>query len=334
MKAMVLRQFDMIDNNPLSLEEAEIPQSQPGRMCVKVEACGLCHTDLHIVEGELSEAKLPLIPGHQIVGTVVQTDQRFEKFKVGDRVGLAWLGSACQQCHFCREGKENLCEKAQFTGYHFNGGFAEFVLARPEFAYPIPAHLSSVAAAPLLCAGIIGYRALRLSNIKPNQRLGLYGFGASAHIAIQIARHWGCQVYVFSRGAGHRQLAQQLGAVWTGGAQDHPPDKLHAGIIFAPAGPLVPPALEHLEKGGTVALAGIYMSDIPTLNYQRHLYHEKNLRSVTASTRADGMELMELAGEIGITTTTQQFPLEQANHALQLLKAGKINGGAVLSIAE
>ena len=330
MKAMLLHKAAPIENSPLVPADIEAPQPQLGEVLIKVEACGLCHTDLHTIEGELKLPKLPLIPGHQVVGKVVKLGRQVERFGIGDRLGLAWLGYTCQDCDFCREGNENLCEQAQFTGLHFDGGYAEYVVARADFAYPVPDNVSAVSAAPLLCAGIIGYRALRLSGIRPGDLLGLYGFGASAHIAIQIARHWGCRVYVFSRGEQHRELARRLGAVWTGKIDEPVPEKLHGGVIFAPAGSLVPPALAHLEKGGTLALAGIYMSDIPPLNYDRHLYHEKNLRSVANSTRRDGMELMRLAGEIGIATTVQEFPLEQVNQALQQLKAGKVNGAAVL----
>ena len=253
--------------------------------------------------------------------------------QVRDRVGLAWLGQTCQQCRFCRSDHENLCENAQFTGFHFDGGYAEYALAYADFVYPVPDNVSAVSTAPILCAGIIGYRSLRLSEIKPGQRLGLYGFGASAHIAIQVAMYWGCEVYVFSRSAEHRKLAEKLGAVWTGTINDPLPEKLHGSVIFAPAGSIVPAAMEHLEKAGACALAGIYMSEIPPLDYEKHLYHEKILRSVTASTRRDGIELMELAGEIGIETTTREFPLDQTNEALQRLKAGKINGAAVLKIS-
>ncbi len=333
MKAVRLSNISDMETHPLELIEQEIPQPLSGQVRIKVETCGICHTDLHEIEGELTLPKLPLIPGHQVVGRVDQIGPQVTNLNVGDRVGLAWLGHTCQQCRFCRNDLENLCENARFTGFHFDGGYAEYALAYANFVYPVPDNVSAVSAAPLLCAGIIGYRSLRLSEIKPGQRLGLYGFGASAHIAIQIAMHWGCQVYVFSRSAEHCKLAENLGAVWTGTINDPVPEKLHGSVIFAPAGAIVPAAMEHLEKAGVCALAGIYMSEIPPLDYEKHLYHEKILRSVTASTRRDGFELMELAGEIGIETTTQPFPLEQTNQALQLLKAGKINGAAVLKIS-
>lgn len=333
MKAMVLRQSGAIESNPLESVEIAQPQPGPSQVLIKVEACGLCHTDLHIVEGELDLPRLPLILGHQVVGTVEKLGPAVDRLAVGDRVGLAWLGWTCRKCDFCLTGRENLCEAARFTGYHFDGGYAQYVVAEVDFAYQVPRNISSVAAAPLLCAGIIGYRALRLSNITKGGRLGLYGFGASAHLAIQIARHWQCEVYVFSRSASHRKLAQKLGAVWTGQIHDKVPAKLQAAVIFAPAGEMVPAALDHLQKGGTLALAGIHMTDIPTLNYQKHLYYEKTLRSVTASTRADGRELMRLAGEIPLQTTTHEFALADANRALQMLKASQIDGAGVLRIA-
>jgi propanol-preferring alcohol dehydrogenase len=333
MKAVRLSEISTIESHPLEFVEVEPPLPQVGQVRIKVQACGLCHTDLHEIEGQLKLPKLPLIPGHQVVGIVDQFGPQVANLKVGDRVGLAWLGHTCGQCRFCLSDHENLCENAQFTGYHFDGGYAEYAVAFADFVYPVPDNVPAVSVAPLLCAGIIGYRSLRLSEIKPGQRLGLYGFGASAHIAIQVAMHWGCEVYVFSRSAEHRKLAEKLGAVWTGKINDPLPKKLHGSVIFAPVGSIVPAAMEHLEKAGACALAGIYMSDIPPLDYEKHLYHEKILRSVTASTRRDGMELMELAGEIDIETTTQEFPLEQTNEALQLLKTGKINGAAVLKIS-
>jgi len=254
------------------------------------------------------------------------------RFQPGDRVGLAWLFKTCGTCRFCLDGQENLCESAEFTGLHRDGGFAEQVVAEADFVYPLPDEFPGENAAPLLCAGIIGYRSLRLSEIKPGGRLGLYGFGGSAHIAIQVARYWDCEVLVFTRSPGHQELARKLGASWVGQAQDTPPAKLDAAIIFAPAGNLVPEALRMLERGGTLALAGIHMSPIPSLDYQKHLYFEKTVRSVTASTRQDGRELLELAAQIPLRPQVQLFPLEEANQALELLKAGKIDGAAVLAI--
>jgi propanol-preferring alcohol dehydrogenase len=254
------------------------------------------------------------------------------RFKKGDRVGAAWLHSACGQCAYCLGGRENLCLEGRFTGYHVNGGYAEFMIVPEQFAYPIPAVFSDEKAAPLLCGGIIGYRALRLSGIKPGGTLGLYGFGASAHIAIQVAVHRGCRVYVFSRSREHQQLARMLGAVWTGSAQETPPAKMDGAIIFAPAGELVPAALANTAKGGTVALAGIYMTPIPELDYLKHLYHERTLRSVANATRRDGEGLLKIAAEIPIKTMTQVYPLDEANQVLRSLKEGKITGAAVLKI--
>lgn len=332
MKAMVLDHTNDVSTDPLRLEERPIPIPETGQALVKIHVCGVCRTDLHVVEGELSDIALPLIPGHQVVGTVVQLGSKVSEIKEGDRVGIAWLQGTCGQCEFCASGRENLCLKATFTGYQVDGGYAEYAVVPAQFAYPIPPIFSDEEAAPLLCAGIIGYRALRLSGIKPGQRLGLYGFGASAHIAIQIARHWGCQVYVSSLKREHQELARQLGAVWVGGARDMPPDKLHGSIIFAPAGELVPPALRALDRGGTLALAGIHMSPIPSLDHDRDVFGERVIRSVTANTKQDGLDLLHEAAAIPIQPHTIRFPLEQANRALQELKAGSFQGAAVLTV--
>jgi propanol-preferring alcohol dehydrogenase len=332
MKAMILRQFKSIEKNALKLAEIPIPQPDPGEILVKIKVCGVCHTDLHTVEGELPEVKLPVIPGHQVVGIVAGGGERARRFKKGERVGVAWLHSACGKCAFCLSGRENLCENGRFTGYHANGGYAEYLTVPEKFAYAIPPIFSDEEASPLLCAGIIGYRALRLSEIRPRECLGLYGFGASAHVAIQVAVNWGCRVYVFSRGKEHQNLARKLGASWTGSAKERPPTKTNSSIVFAPAGPLALSALANTEKGGTVALAGIYMTPIPEMDYQKYIYHERTLRSVANATRQDGEELLEIAAEIPIRTTTQVFPLEEANRVLRLLKEGKISGAAVLKV--
>jgi len=334
MKAMVLRHPNPVHNRPLNLDEVEAPEPGPGHIRIRVRACGVCHTDLHTIEGELGRLPLPLIPGHQVVGTVDSLHGRMRGVKVGDRVGAAWLHETCEACPFCTRGDENLCPDARFTGYHVNGGYAEYMTIGHGFAYRLPRGLDDVQAAPLLCAGIIGFRALRLSGVLPGGRLGLYGFGASAHVAIQIARHWGCEVYAFSRGEQHRALAAELGAAWTGESGEPPPQRLDAGIVFAPAGSIVPQALEHLAPGGTLALAGIYMSEIPPLEYERHLYYEKVLRSVTAATRADGRNLLRLAAKIPIHTTVQTYALEDANRALCDLKDGAVNGAAVLTMEQ
>ncbi len=331
MKAMVLDRAGDVSTNPLQLRDMPMPVPGAGEVLVKVRVCGVCRTDLHVVEGELPGVTHPLVPGHQVVGLVAQLGAGVDDLKEGDRVGIAWLQGTCGTCEFCASGRENLCLRARFTGYQVDGGYADYAVVPACYAYPIPPVFSDEAAAPLLCAGIIGYRALRLSGIKPGQRLGLYGFGASAHIAIQIARHWDCQVYVSSLKAEHQALARALGAVWVGGAQDMPPDKLHGSIIFAPAGELVPPALRALERGGTLALAGIHMSPIPILDYDRDLFGERVLRSVTANTKQDGLDLLREAAAIPIQPHTVRFPLEQANQALQALKSGSFQGAAVLT---
>lgn len=332
MKAMVLDHTNDVSTGPLRLHDRPIPVPQAGQVLVKIHVCGVCRTDLHVVEGELPDIPSPLIPGHQAVGTVTQVGSETAEIKEGDRVGIAWLQGTCGHCEFCTSGRENLCQQAKFTGYQVDGGYAEYAVVPARFAYPIPPIFSDEETAPLLCAGIIGYRALRLSGIKPGQRLGLYGFGASAHIAIQIARHWGCQVYVSSLKQEHQELARQLGAVWVGGATEMPPDKLHGSIIFAPAGELVPPALRALNRGGTLALAGIHMSPIPSLDYDRDVFGERVIRSVTANTRQDGVDLLRDAAAIPIKPHTVRFPLEQANRALQELKAGTFQGAAVLTM--
>jgi propanol-preferring alcohol dehydrogenase len=267
------------------------------------------------------------------VGTVAKLGAGAGRFKVGDRVGVAWLHQTDETCEYCRRNSENLCESPTFTGYDVNGGYAEFTTAHEDFAYDLPENLDSDTLAPLLCAGIIGFRSLRRSEVKPGQRLGLYGFGASAHIVIQVARYWGCEIYVATRDEAHRALAKEMGAAWVGGAADEPPHKLQGCILFAPVGDLVPPCLEALDKGGTLAIAGIYLTPIPSLDYVRHLFQERTLRSVTANTREDGRELLRLAGEIPLTARTQAFPLDQANEALRRLKHDEISGAAVLHIS-
>ncbi len=334
MKAMILKKHGAIEEKPLELTEAPVPEPGQGQILVRVSMCGLCHTDLHTVEGDLELPTLPIIPGHQIVGTVEKLGEGVAAPGVGARVGAAWLYETCQSCRFCVSGSENLCESARFTGFHVNGGYAEYAVLPAEFIYELPDGFDDREAAPLLCAGIIGYRALRLSGIEPGGVLGLYGFGASAHVAIQVAVHWGCEVLVFSRTEAHRKHAMELGASWTGTSKQMPPKKTDASIIFAPAGGIVPDALRVLDKGGTVTLAGITMTEIPALDYERHLYHEKVLRSVTASTREDGRELIGLAAEIPIRTKTTLFNLEEANEALWLIKESRISGAGVLDVQQ
>jgi len=332
MKAVSLKQSADVKTNPLVYEELPDPEPGPDEVRVRVQVCGVCRTDLHIVEEDLPPAKRPVIPGHEVVGIVDRVGRDVRTIKEGDRVGIAWLQRVCGRCEFCTSGRENLCPYARFTGYHVDGGYAEYALAPESFAYQIHQTFNDDEVAPLLCAGIIGYRALRLSGVKPGQRLGLYGFGASAHITIQVARHWGCSVFVCSLREEHRALARELGAVWVGGAAEAPPEKLHGAIMFAPAGELVPLALRALEKGGTLAVAGIYLTPIPTLDYVRELFGERVLRSVTANTKQDGLDLLREAAEIPIRPHTERFPLRDANRALQALKAGTIKGAGVLSI--
>ncbi len=328
---MVLRNPRPIEENPLEASQLPLPAPGPEEVLIQVRACGICHTDLHTIEGELLLPKLPLIPGHQIVGVVERMGRGVTRFQKGERVVVPWLNHTCGRCDFCRRGKENLCVEARFTGYHVDGGYAQYTVVSEAFAYPVPAGFSDIEAAPLLCAGVIGFRALRLSEVRPGECLGLYGFGASAHIVIQVARYWGCKVYVFTRSEEHRQLARQLGAAWVGGAEDEPPGMLDSAIIFAPAGRLVLDALRVLRKGGTLALAGIYMSPIPEIDYAL-LYHERTVRSVANSTRQDVLDMLEIAVKIPIRTEVQVFPLEEANQALQLLKQGKIQGAGVLMV--
>ena len=332
MQAMILEEPAPIKAEPLRFVDIPVPEPGPFEILVRIKVCGICHTDLHTVEGELPLVNKPIVPGHQIIGVVEKMGGRVTRFKNGDRVGMAWLYSTCGRCPFCISNKENLCPDAKFAGYHVNGGYAQYTVVSEDFAYVIPDVFDDREAAPLLCAGIIGFRALRQSEIKPNQRLGLYGFGASAHIAIQVAIYWGCKVYVFTRSKEHRELAERLGAVWTGTVFDKPPEKQDSAVIFAPAGEVVPPALDNLEKGGTCALAGIYMTPIPELDYDKHLYYEKTLRSVTASTRKDGEDLLNIAAEIPIKPETTLFPMKDANKVLKLLKDSNINGAGVLDI--
>ena len=333
MKAMVLPQPGPVESAPLQLMELPIPKPGPGEILIRVEVCGVCRTDLHVIEGELPPHRQPIVPGHEIVGRVAGRGLNSHRFSEGDRVSVAWLGGTDGTCSYCRRGDENLCDAPVFTGYDIPGGYAEYTVAREDFVYPLPGAVSSREAAPFLCAGIIGYRALQRADFTPGQPLGLYGFGASAHILIQIARHRGSDVYVCTREERHQALALELGAVWAGGADAAPPVKLRSSILFAPAGPLVLPALSALDKGGTLALAGIYMTPIPEIDYNAYLFQEHNLRSVTANTRQDGRELLKLAAEIPLHTQTREFPLEQANEALLALKQDQINGAAVLRIS-
>jgi propanol-preferring alcohol dehydrogenase len=331
MRAMRLHAQGPIDTRPLRPEQVEIPVPAPDELLVKVRACGICRTDLHIVEAELPLPRVPVIPGHQVVGHVERAGALVTRFRRGDRVGIAWLRRTCRVCDFCRSGRENLCEQSAYTGYTDDGGFAEYATVPEPFAYAIPPAFGDAEATPLLCAGIIGYRALALAAVPPGGRLGVYGFGSSAHVTIQVARARGATIYVCTREASHRALAERLGATWTGGLSERMPAPADGIIVFAPVGDLVPLALRNLRKGGTLSLAGIYMSTIPALAY-RDLFFERTIRTVTSNTRADGDALLEEAARIPIRLTTTSFGLEQANEALADLKRGAFAGSGVLVV--
>lgn len=330
MKAMVLSQCAPIETSPLHLVDVPKPRPNSGEVLVRVKACGICRTDLHVIEGELPPLGRSVIPGHQVIGTVEALGPGTRRFKPGDRIGIAWLHHTCGECVYCRAAQENLCEKSIFTGYHAPGGYAQYAVVPEEFAYAIPESFKDTEAPPLLCAGIIGYRSLKRSLCRPGNTLALYGFGSSAHIVIQIAIYWGCSVYVCSRSEKHQKLAMSLGAAWAGANAEEMPVQADSAIIFAPAGEIVPVALRQLRKGGTLALAGIYMTDIPRMDYESHLFYEKNIHSVTANTREDGVELLKIAAEIPIRPRVQLFPLAEANLALQQLKEDRIQGSGVL----
>jgi len=333
MKACVLRAPAAIETNPLEYAEVPMPQPKSGEALVRVRTCGVCRTDLHVIEGELPPRKSPVIPGHQVVGLIEKQGENARRFAVGTRVGIAWLHQTDGTCEYCRSGAENLCDHPLFTGYSVDGGYAEYIVAPEDFVYAIPEGFPDEQAAPLLCAGIIGFRSLRLSGIKAGARLGFYGFGAAAHVAIQVARHWGVEVFACTRDVRHQKLALQLGAAWAGSTCDEPPKKLDAAIVFAPAGEIVPAALKALKKGGALILGGIHMSPIPSLDYDL-LYQERVIRSVANNTRKDGEDFLRVAAEIPIRTRVQVFPLAEANRALNALKNDAISGAAVLRIAE
>lgn len=330
MNAMVLERQGPVASNPLARREIPPPEPGPGEVRVRVLACGVCRTDLHVIEGDLPPRKLPLIPGHQVVGEVDRPGPGASRFRPGDRVGIAWLRHTCGECRYCRAGLENLCESSLFTGYHADGGYAEYAVVPEAFGYAIPPAFGDAEATPLLCAGIIGYRALERSEVPRGGKLGIWGFGSSAHVTIQVARARGCDVYVATRGESHQALARDMGAAWVGGADEPLPARVDGGILFAPVGELVPVALRSIEKGGTLAVAGIYLTDIPRIDYERELFHERNLRSVTANTRADGEGLLREAAAIPIRPRVTTFPLGDANRVLQLLKSDQINGTGVL----
>jgi len=332
MKAMVLDRLAPIEERPLRLLDLPDPTPRSGEIRVRVRACGVCRTDLHVIEGDLPRHTLPIVPGHQVVGEVDALGPGATEFSVGDRVGIAWLRGTCGACEYCERGDENLCPDSRYTGYHADGGYAELAVVPEAYAYRIPDGYDEVAAAPLLCAGIIGYRALQRADVPPAGRLALYGFGSSASVVLQLALHRGSDVYVVTRGESHRQLAREMAAHWVGEAGERPPELVDSAIIFAPAGEIVPEALEAVRKGGTVAMAGIYMTPVPSLDYEAHLFHEKNLRSVEANTRADGRGLLREAAEAGVRARITRFPLAEANEALIRLKQDRIDGSAVLVV--
>ncbi len=325
MKAMVLDR----PGEALRLAELPMPRPGPGQVLVKVTACGVCRTDLHVVDGELAEAKLPIVPGHEIVGRVVEAGPGVEQFEKNQRIGIPWLGWTCGRCRFCTSARENLCDDARFTGYQIDGGYAEYTLADARYCFPIQGDYGDAEAAPLLCAGLIGWRSLRMAG--EAERLGIYGFGAAAHIVAQVARHQGRQVFAFTR-AGDAQaqaFARELGAVWAGTSDERPPEELDAAIIFAPVGALIPAALRAVAKGGVVVAGGIHMSDIPSFPYSI-LWGERVVRSVANLTRADAEAFLALAPEVPVRTTVQPYPLADANRALDDLRAGRLRGAAVL----
>jgi propanol-preferring alcohol dehydrogenase len=333
MRCWEVRSPGAIEGAPLQLVERAAPQPGPGELLVAVEVCGVCRTDLHVAEGDLAPRRERVVPGHEVVGRVAALGRGVTRWREGDRVGVAWLHRACGACRFCARGAENLCLAPRFTGWDADGGYAERVIADAEFVYALPEQADAAELAPLLCAGIIGYRAWSLCGVaRSGARLGIYGFGGSAHIAIQVARHAGNEVFVVSRGARHAQLARELGAAWVGGPGERPPEPLDAAILFAPAGEIVPDALAALDRGGVLAVAGIHLSAIPALDYQAHLFQERTLRSVTANTRADGRALLRLAEGIPIRTHVSRYPLESAAEALRDLKADRVRGAAVLEL--
>jgi propanol-preferring alcohol dehydrogenase len=330
-RAQVLEHAAPVADAPLRLVERPEPTPGPGEVMLRVSACACCRTDLHVVEGELELAHLPVVPGHQAVGRVERLGAGCERLAVGDRVGVAWLHHTCGVCEFCRRGEENLCERAEFTGWTVDGGYADAITVPEAFAVALPDVLDDLEAAPLLCAGVIGFRALRRAEVQPGERVALMGFGASAHLALQVLRYWGCEVVVMTRGEAHRALARELGASWVGEAAERPPGSCDRAVVFAPAGELVPVALQVVRPGGTVALAGIHMSPIPQLDYAL-LWRERSLRSVANMTRRDAEEFMILAAEAGVRTSFVVFPLEAANDALLAIKSDDVRGAAVLDV--
>jgi propanol-preferring alcohol dehydrogenase len=333
MRAWAVTTPGPIDGSPVALVDHPVPVPGPGEVRVRVSVCGVCRTDLHLAEGDLAPHRPGTIPGHEVVGTVDRLGPDARLFSPGDRVGIAWLRRTCGACRFCRRGRENLCLTPAFTGWDADGGYADHAVVDERFAYRLPAAFSDETAAPLLCAGIIGYRALRQAALPPGGRLGVYGFGASAHLAAQVALGEGATVYVMTRSPDARRLAMELGAAWAGDTFDPPPEPLDAAVTFAPAGEIVPAALAALDRGATLAVAGIHLTDIPPLRYSDHLFQERRLRSVTANTREDGREFLEIAARAGIRVETAAYPLEEAHRALRDLAHGRVTGAAVLRVS-
>ncbi|HTR71035.1 MAG TPA: zinc-dependent alcohol dehydrogenase family protein [Mycobacteriales bacterium] len=333
MKAWTVDVPGPIDAHPLVERSLADPTPGSGQVRVAVSVCGVCRTDLHLAEGDLAPKRQGVVPGHEVVGTVDRLGDGADRFAIGDRVGIAWLRHTCGRCRWCRRGQENLCVDPQFTGWDSDGGYAEYAVVDEDYAYAIPDVFDDTTAAPLLCAGIIGYRALRLADLPPGGRLGIYGFGASAHLTAQVALHLGARVHVMTRSPAARDLADDLGADSVGSATAPPPEPLDSAILFAPAGDIVPACLSALDRGGTLAIAGIHLSDIPTLNYQQHLFQERRVRSVTANTRRDGEEFLALAARMALDVTTAPYPLAEANRALRDLAHDGVTGAAVLRVA-
>jgi propanol-preferring alcohol dehydrogenase len=330
MRAWVVDQPGPIDGDPLELVERPVPAPGPGQVRVRVQVCGVCRTDLHLAEGDLPPKHPQVVPGHEVVGIVDSVGEGCDRFVAGDRIGVPWLAHTCGVCRFCTTARENLCVAPRFTGWDVDGGYAEYLVAEEAYAYPLPSEFDDDAAAPLLCAGIIGYRALRQSQCPPDGRLGIYGFGGSAHLTAQVAIAEGFRVHVLTRSPAARELAAELGAMSVGGASDAPPEPLDAAVLFAPVGTLVPTALEALDRGGTLAVAGIHLTDIPQLSYERHLFQERTLRSVTANTRDDGRVLLSTAARIHMQVSATSYPFDQANQALRDLAHDRFTGAAVL----
>lgn len=332
MRAALLRRPAPASSSPLELVDLPTPQPGPGEVLIRVRACAVCRTDLQVAEGDLAARHLPIVPGHQAVGEVVATGPGTEGWRIGDRAGVGWLGYACGSCRYCASGRENLCPEARFTGWDRDGGFAEYLTVDARFAFPLPAGFDDIPAAPLLCGGVIGYRSLKLSGIRPGERLGFFGFGASATLAIQVARHWGCRVFVFTRSPAEQERARRLGAEWAGGYDAPAPEPLDAAVTFAPVGRVVIEALRRLDRGGTVTINAIHLDHIPEFNYD-WLWLERSIRSVANFTRHDAIEFLALAREIPLHTEFEVYPLSQANEALLALAQGHVRGAAVLDMS-